>query len=776
MRPKVNSVPKAKAKPVPNAGALKVQAQLVEAVALHRQGRLKDAQARYEAILKNNPRQSDALHLFGVAAAQSKDYQRAADLIAKAIAINPNNAAFYSNRGNALRELKQLDAAVCSFDHAIRIQPDFAEAYSNRGNALKELRQLDAAVASYDRAIGIQPDYAEAHYNRGIALKELGQLGDAVASYDRAIGINPDYAQAFYNRGTAQLELRQLAAAVVSYDRAISINPDYAQAFFNRGNAQQELKQFDAAVASYDCAISINPDYAEAYSNRGAAQQELGQLNAAVASYDRAIDIKPDFAEAYSNRGNALKELNQLDAAVASYDQAIGIKPDFAQAYSNRGNALKELKQLDAAVCSFDHAIRIQPDYAEAHSNRGNALKELKQLDAAVASYDRAIGINPDYAQAFYNRGTALQELGQLDAAVASYDRAISIKPDHAKAYSNRGTAQQQLRQLDAAVASYDHAICIQPDYAHAHWNKSLALLLSGKFSNGWELYEWRWHREGAEQFKRDFKQPLWLGAEPLQGKTILLHSEQGLGDTLQFCRYARLVAASGARVIAEVPKALIGLLQGLEGVTEWVEMGKPLPLFDFHCPLLSLPLAFKTNIGSIPNRQAYLRGNREKMAKWENKLGAKTKRRIGLVWSGSTIHENDHNRSIRLSSLLDYLPEKHDYVSLQKELRDVDKASLEGCVRLKHFGEALTDFSETAALCELMDLVISVDTSVAHLSGALGKTTWVLLPYVPDWRWLLDRDDSPWYSSASLYRQDTDRDWKSVFTRIRADLTRLST
>ena len=321
---------------------------------------------------------------------------------------------------------------------------------------------------------------------------------------------------------------------------------------------------------------------------------------------------------------------------------------------------------------------------------------------------------------------------------------------------------------MNEAVANYDKAIAIKPDFSDAYWNKSIALLLCGEFKTGWELYEWRWKNESNDKFtsKSTFTQPLWLGVEPLKGKTILLHSEQGLGDTIQFCRYANLVKALGARVLMEVPKSLLSLLQDLEGIDELIEKGKLLPPFDYYCPLMSLPLAFKTELNTIPSLTPYFKNDSNKVAKWRGRLGEKTTPRIGLVWSGSVGHVNDHNRSLSLDALTQHLPNHFEYVCLQNEIRDSDKEALKKS-SIRYFGAEINDFKESAALCEVMDLVISVDTSVAHLSGALGKPTWVLLPHTPDWRWLLDRDDSPWYGSVKLYRQSKDTKWEPVLQRL---------
>jgi tetratricopeptide (TPR) repeat protein len=585
--------------------------------------------------------------------------------------------------------------------------------------------------ASSDVSSGTHGQFEEA-----VALHRQGRLPQAQAIYKAILEAHPRHHDALHLLGVAAYQDGNYQIAADLIDRAIELNPDNAAYYCNRGNALQEQRRFPAAVADYD----------------------------------KAIAIKPDYALAHCNRGNALKAMKQFHAAVASYDQAIGVNPNFAEAHSYRGTALRELKQLDAAVASYDRAIAIKPDYAEAHGDRGNVLRELKHMDAAVASYDRAIAIKPDYAEAFYNRGNALKETAQLDAAVASYDRAIAINPDYAEACFNRGNALKEKALLNAAVASYDQAIAIKPDYVTACWNRSLALLLNGELERGWEAYEWRWEEPDHKKFLRGFIRPLWLGESSLHGKTILLHGEQGLGDTIQFCRYSPLVAAQGARVIIEVPKALVAIMQGLDGVSRVVEHGKALPAFDYHCPMLSLPLALKTRLETIPNSVPYLHGDKGRIELWKSRLGVQTRPRIGLAWSGSMAHKNDRDRSIALSLMLPYLPSNFEYVSLQREVRDVDIPALQAS-QIRHYGDEINDFADTAALCELMDVVVGVDTSAAHLSGALGRPTWILLPHIPDWRWMLGRDDSPWYPSAKLYRRGRDVDWAEVLDRVKSDL-----
>lgn len=598
-----------------------------------------------------------------------------------------------------------------------------------------------------------------------------GQIARAQASFEEVLRIQPKHCDALIALGVIAGQTRNPQRALALFDEAIGIDPTNAEAFNNRGLALQQLGQRETALDSFDRAITLKPDFAEAHFRRGLVLKFLGKLEAALASYDRAIALKPDFAMAYSNRGVVQRDLGQLDAALASLERAIALKAEYAETYYNRGLVLKELDQRDAALTSFDRAIALKGSFAEAHLSRGHVLKDLNRQDAALASCDRAIALNADFTEAHFSRGGLLNDLLRLDEALIAYDRAIALKADCAEAHLGRGNVSKNLNQLDAALASYDRAIAIQPDYAAAYYNRALLLLSRGDLARGWADYEWRWKTKNLSVFKekRDFGQPLWLGEKPIAGKTILLHGEQGLGDTLQFCRYATLVADLGARVILEVPEPLVDLLAGLAGPSQIIARGSPLPSFDCHCPLLSLPLAFHTDLDSIPRAPRYLAADANRVAVWQARLGEKAKPRVGLAWSGRAENPNDYHRSVLLADLMSHLPGQYQYVSLQKEVRERDRVALESNTSIMHVA---ANFSDTAAVCECLDLVISVDTSIAHLSAALGKRTWILVPHMSaDWRWLLERDDSPWYPSVKLYRQSTRSDWGGVFDRVTADL-----
>ena len=624
----------------------------------------------------------------------------------------------------------------------------------------------------------VKPDASQlpATLQRAVALHQKGDLARARALYQEILTIRPRHFDALHLLGVVAIQTDNPQLAVELIAKAIEIHPNSAASHCNRGSALEALGQWDAALAGYDQAIAIQADYAPAHYNRGNVLHKLKRCEAALASYGRAIAFKPELAEAHLNRGNVLQELKQLTAACSSYDSAIALKPNHAEAYFNRGRVLKELKQWDAALVSYAKAIAIRADYAEAYSNLANVQQVLGQWDMALASYARALKIKADFPEAHFNQGVLLHELGHFEAALASYDRAIAGKSDYAEAYSNRGNVLTELNQLAAALPSYRKAIELERTYAEAHFNLSIALLLAGEFEQGWSEYEWRWKntRGSVINERRDFSQPLWLGAELPAGKTILLYSEQGLGDTIQFCRYAKLVAGLGATVILEVQESLVKLLAGLEGVSLLAAKGSAPPAFDLRCPLMSLPLAFKTGLENVPSATQYLSSDPGNVARWQTRLGERNRPRAGLAWSGNAKQRNDHKRSIPLAHLIKILPSDFQYVCLQRDLRDSDEQTLKANPDVLNFGQEL-DFEHTAAICECLDLVISVDTSVAHLSAALGKKTWILLPFNPDWRWLLERSDSPWYPTVTLYRQRRIGDWSGVFEKIAADLSNLS-
>jgi tetratricopeptide (TPR) repeat protein len=610
--------------------------------------------------------------------------------------------------------------------------------------------------------------------NRAVAAYRAGQLAQAEVLCQQIISVDRNYFDALYVLAVVQAGLGKNVEALANYDGALVLQPRHAEALSNRGNALKALKRFDEALDSFDRALAAQPDYPAALSNRGAVLFEIARYEEALATYDRSLAIRPDQVVALYNRGGALQKLGRFEEALSSYDRALAISPELVEAHVNRGNTLIALDRHNDALASFDTALALRPDLVEALTSRGNALNGLKRHEEALTSYDRAIACQPAYAAAHYNRGTTLHEMKRYDEALESYDRAISLQPDYPEAFSNLGATLWELKRHDEALASYDRAIALQPTFPEAHWNAASLRLLTGDFEHGWEEYEWRWKYKTMALAKRNFAQPQWSG-EPIEGKTILLHSEQGLGDAIQFSRYVPLVAGRGARVILEVDRRLRELMSSLDGAAQVLSTGDALPDFDMHCPLLSLPRAFHTLIETVPSRTPYLHASPERLAKWAARLGPERGLRVGLIWSGNPAHHRDHARSIALSALMPLLGVPAIFFSLQKDVRSADAAVLAGRRDVIQIADELADFSDTAAIMAQLDLIISVDTSTVHLAGALGRPVWILLPYLPDWRWLLDRDTSPWYPTARLFRQDEARGWGSVIPRVQAALSELT-
>lgn len=628
----------------------------------------------------------------------------------------------------------------------------------------------------------LDPQQFDAIRLLGIIAAQTNQAPKALDLLGRFVAARPDDPAAHSNYGNVLKLLERFDEALQSYDRALQLKADHVEAHGNRAHLLLALGRFNEALQSYDRALLLKPDYLEAHSNRGNALLALGRFHEALESYQRALLLKPDHAQAHNNRGSALEALGRLDEALLSYERVLRLSPNIAEAHSNRGNVLQALGRFDEALQSYAQALLLKADYVEAHSNRGRALQALGRFDEALRSYEHALRLKSDFAEAHSNRGSALHALGRCDEALPCYERALQLKPDHVEAYSNRGVWHAERNEPQAAIADFTRAIRIRPDFAPAYLNRGYAFLLAGDFANGWSDHEWRWKALRRQVDARYPDRTRWLGHESLNGKTIVLRGEQGLGDTLQFSRYVRQVAALGATVILEAPGELAAVLANLEGLSRLVPRGAPLPAFDYHCPLMSLPLAFRTSLSTIPGRTPYLFSDSVKARFWQERLGPRTKPRVGLVWSGGFRPDQPElwavnaRRNVPLAKLALLRNPEIAFYSLQKgqpaesELAELKVARWLG-PDLIDFTQSLHDFSDTAALIENLDLVISVDTSTAHLAGALAKPVWLMNRFDTCWRWLLDRTDSPWYPTARLYRQRRAGDWDEVIERIRIDL-----
>jgi tetratricopeptide (TPR) repeat protein len=574
--------------------------------------------------------------------------------------------------------------------------------------------------------------------------------------------------------GLAQHRAGNLQLARDTYQVVLTIDPRQADALHLLGVTflNERPSEAESLIRRAISSDKRNPLY---YSNLAVALRNQQRFEEALAMYDRALRRKPDYLEAHINRGLTLLALRQPLDAVAAFGAALTLKSDFPAALKFRGDTFYDLRRWDEAVADYDRLLASTPGDAGALNNRGLALSELKRFDEALESFDLALVFVPDRPEIVNGRGCVLRAMGRLDEALECFTRAAALKPDYVEAVVNQGATLQDLARFGEALATYSQAQQIRPDYAPAHWNEATLRLLTGDLAQGFAKAEWRQKVAALGIAAATFAQPLWLGETPLDGKTILVHADLGFGDTIHFARYIPLLAARGARVVARVQKPLRTLIGGMSSVALCMTRDDRLPDFDVHCPLSSLPLAFGTTLESIPASTPYLSAPALPPV-WHERLGAGDKPRIGLVWSGNASHVNDRNRSVAAQLLRPLLDCDVTFVSLQTEMRAEDEPALRGQGNLAIAGQFFSDFSETAAVVAALDLVISVDTSVAHLAGALGKQVWILLPFVPDWRWLIDREDSPWYPTAKLFRQGADRRWEPVIDRVKHALSSVRT
>ncbi|VWD33608.1 TPR domain-containing protein [Burkholderia lata] len=717
---------------------MQLERLLVRARKAHHEGALQHAENAYAELLALDPEHPEALHLLGAVRFQQGRLDDAEPLMRRSVERQPVPLAL-ANYSAVLAGLGREHDALARLDEALAINPVHQRVLFQRAGLLAQLARYDEACAVYDRLLELTPGFADGYVKRSDMLRALGRFDDALADCDRAIALAGRTFDAMRARGLALRELGRFRDAADSYGHALALRPGSADALFLRGVAYLDLNDPEYALADFNAAIAASPTFVDAIFNSSIALEQLGRHDEALMRCDRALAIDPRHARSLANRGNAASHLGRFADAVDSYARALDVEPGST-----------------GVLCNY-----------------ASALMQVARHDDAHDMCDRALAIDPHYAPASFTRARVRLETHRYDGALDDLARVIAATPRDKLAHFHRGSALRALRRHEDALHAYAEAIDIDPDYAHAHCMRSFLCLSIGDFEAGWAEYEWRWRDSQLDGSRRDFAQPRWTHGMPLDGQTILLYPEQGLGDTLQFCRYVPLVKALGARVVVEAPVELKALFATLDGVDVLVARGDPLPPFDLHCPLLSLPLEFRTDLSSIPAGGPYLRADPARVEHWRARLGATDRPRIGLVWSGNPLHLNDRNRSITLADLLPLLDDRYEWISLQKVIRDEDRPVLDASP-IRFVGDELTDFAETAALTEAMDAVISVDTSVAHLAGALGRPLAVMLPHTPDFRWLLDRDDSPWYPRARLFRQPEGGQWAPVVERLRDALPAL--
>lgn len=660
--------------------------------------------------------------------------------LARSLELKPDRPTVLLNLAQALHALGREEEALRACDRALALDRALAAGYRTRAAALTALGRREEALANAGQAVRLALQDAGAHADLGAALEAVGREREALECFERAIALDPNLAAAHHNRALLLARIGQHERALHSYDRALALQPHHAALHTNRGNTLKELGRLQDAVQSYSLALAIEPGNPETLHNRAVAHSLLGQHSEALRDYDVLFAQGKDSA------------------------------PDLV----GRGAALVALGRYSEALAPLERATEILPGEAEAHIQRGVVLLNLERNVEAVESFERALAIRPDVPEVLNNRGVALTATGRLSEALETFIRA-SVLSGTADIRTNMGIVLKSLGRHREAAASFGRALDLKPHDPAAKFALAFLYLTLGNFNLGWPLYEARFDVPALGNPARHFSVPRWNGTEPLAGKTLLVYAEQGLGDVIQFCRYLRLLEARGATVVFEVMPSLKALLRTLPGAIHIVGRGEPLPPVDYYCPLLSLPLAFKTQLDTIPGETSYLAAEPDRVARWARRLRAVPGLRVGIAWQGNLAVEKliwARGRSMPLAALepLAHLPGV-SLVALQKapgleQLRNVPFADriIDLSADLDPGADA---FLDTAAVMKGLDLVISSDTSIVHLAGALGRPVWTALALSPEWRWLLERSDSPWYPSMRLFRQTKDGDWGAVVTAV---------
>jgi tetratricopeptide (TPR) repeat protein len=611
----------------------------------------------------------------------------------------------------------------------------------------------------------------QAKLSRALDLYRSGRPAEAADICQRLLQDDRSNADIWCFLGVTQRAAGDPAQAISSYQEALRLRPGFPEAWNNLGNALIILGRFDEAATALQQVLRLNPNSPEAHNNLGALLRKRGQIVEAAQHYQEALRLKPDYPDAHNNLGDALALLDRHQDAVTCYHTALRLRPDYPEAHTNLGISLVSLGKIDEAITHHHEALRLRPGYVEAHCNLGNALSAQKNYTGAEVEYRESIRLRPDYPEGYHNLGTALAELGRLPEAETAYRHALRLRPGYADAHGNLATALLAQARPAEALALFDEILKSKPEDAEIHMGKAFCYLLMGEWKRGWQEYEWRWRSKGFGSLP--YTGPHWDGS-PLEGRTILLASEQGLGDTFFVVRYARLVQQRGGKVVMVAPKPLLKLLSRCSGIDLLLDKDSPLPAYDCHAPMMSLPRIFGTTPETVPAAVPYIFPDPDLVEQWRSEFPRDGVKNIGVVWQGNPDFKGDRFRSIPLTKFapLREVPGVRWY-SLQKgfgieQLKEAPMPLIDLGSRLDEKAGA---FMDTAAVLRHLDVVITCDSALAHLAGALGVQTWLAAQFSPHWIWMLGRNDSPWYPTVRLFRQRTWGDWEGVLRQMAEQL-----
>lgn len=665
-----------------------------------------------------------------------------------------------------------LQQAEQIYRQILAVAPDHPQTLEQFGILALQAGRPDVAVELIGKAAMGNPNSPDCQYNHGLALATAGKPQEAIAAYQRALRLKPDLVEAYNNLAALMVNTGQLDTAVEYCRKAISLRPELAEAHENLGAALRAKGLYEQSIQAHRQGTVLRPQNPESWNGLGISLQMAGRIDEAMEAFQRATTLNPNHADALENLGAILHQKKRTADGLTLLRRALAIRPNTPETLSNVAALLIELRQFDEAIDLLARAVTLKPHFADAHNNLGLALRHQGRLPEAERAHRAALGYRPNSPEILRNLGQALQLMGRTSEAVEEYRKALAIQPDYFQAISTLGTALMELREIDAGTKAFRQAIAIKPDYALAHFNLSQALLLSGDWLEAWDEQEWRWRTPDLGLPRPAFEQPEWDGSD-LNGRRILVYAEQGFGDALHFGRYLPLLAQRGGRVIFHCHAGLERLFERLPGI-EVVPFEASPPEFDCQIALMSLPRVFRTTPESIPLREGYLHADPELVERWKSRVNerAGNARKIGLVWAGRGDQKNDRNRSMPLSALSPLAEVSNiTFFSLQKGEPARQLEHSPAGLSIVDWSSDLKDFADTAALLANLDLLISADTAPAHLAGAMGLPVWVLAAFFADWRYMLNREDNPWYASMRVFRQPTAGDWQTPVRQVIARL-----
>jgi tetratricopeptide (TPR) repeat protein len=753
---------------------------LQQAKTYHQAGQLQDAEQFYRQALATDGSNAEVLYLLGAVSHQLGKPNEAIAFLQQAVRLQPAAPDPRHHLGVVLSEVDRLDEAVAHLQEAWRLRPHSAEISRNlrntlaahhnkRGNALEEQNRLAEAMGCYQDALAVEPNFIPARGNLGNVLKLQGRFEEAEVCYKRVLELAPNSAQAHNDLGLIAIARDDTEGAIRHFRRSLELDPQFPSAHTNLGVCYSRIGELEQAAAHCTRALELNPNFDEAHNDLGSVLIRQEKLEEAVSHLREAVRLNPRYFDAYHNLGVALSLQNKLGEAEVVLQQGVELAPNYTDMRSQLALIQKRLGKNEQAEANYRRAVELAPNHLSALNGLGAVLAEKKKYDEAMSYYRRALDLKPDYADVHNNVGAVLSEQDRVDEAIESYHRVLKLNPECQPAYYNLADALVKKNDLPAAIEACRKSIELAPEDPESHGLLGLLLLKSGEFAEGWEEYEWRFKAKDFEDQAPD--KPRWDGSS-LEGRTILLRGEQGLGDTIQFIRYAKLVKKRGGTVIVECPRQVLQLIATAEGVDKVIAKGDPRPDFDVHAPLLSLPAIFETTLKNVPNKVPYLKPDKELLAKWKDELSKGKGLKVGIAWQGNPTYRKDHLRSVPLTFFQDIVNMSGArFYSLQFGQGREQLANLKDPERVVDLGDRLGEFHETAAIVANLDLVISSDNGNVHLAGALGVPVWMATSFAPDWRWLLERPDSPWYPTMRLFRQPAVRDWDTVFRNIKEAL-----